>query len=358
MKNYFYYSCWCLLVILTGCWNGNDGWQEETILDLDDKPSIEMEAEVIPVSYGFLDVKDFYVLDDNTLIVVNKGRKDCPNVILADLTTGEILASTLFYGNGPNEALLVQSYMKDGILFIDDFAKSRLYRIDPRELLTAGSDYSPSMILDYSDLYTPFIIPLDSGGTFLVMNPYCFEDKTSGIKNDEVNRFFFYSSGDNVSKEFGPFKYDPYNVNQGYIIPSSENDRIVFIHSSLPAIEVYDSKGRKIRHIQGPSLLPARYAVNEDGGIAFSKDGIPYAYRSFFCSGNDLYVNYVGDYLKDYSSMKSTIIRMDFDGHALMSFTCPVFVSAFSVMDDGTIYGKGYDQDDTPVLWRLRPAQE
>lgn len=344
--------CFCSTI---SCRHGNlSEWPEDVSYNIDDGEVVKMDAEIVGHSYDFIRAMKFFVYSDSVLVVLNKPEENQYIVELANLKTGEVLAKSLMYGNGPLEALLNTSPSMDGnILYVKDAARRRLMSIDVDALLYNPSGYLPEVIDDYSDIPATYLTPLDEN-TMVYENYYCFNDKESGYVNEGQERLLFAPRGDHGTVRVGSPKYYTYNVSQGNIVPVKEKGRIFFSSSSLPLIEIYDYSGNKVKRINGPTILPVEYGI-QDGSVSF-RGRIPYAYL-YACKSDDrVYVNYIGDYYKgSYEDLHSTVMEFDFDGRLLRSYVSPVFLSTFSVASGGIIYGQGYDETDTVVLWKLTP---
>ena len=348
------------LMVLNSCRDSSgDNWpSEESFTFESGQQVIPLHAGIVECSRDYLYASKFFVYADSVMVVVNSPRENRPIVELADLRSGTLLAQTLMYGNGPFEALQAKPHMRGRFLFVEDFARQRLLRVDIHAMLVAPSDYLPEVIGEYNGLYPTFATQLDDH-TMLLENPYCFDDKTTGISNGPEDRFFFLKPGREKQLYQNERRYDTYNVSQGILVPFVESDRIFFLSLNLPQIEVYNGSGGKIKKLYGPTDLPVEYS-QRDGSVYF-RGQIPYGYLSATSFGGRLYANYIGGYFKkdeDYTKLHGSILELDMNGNLIRTFVSPVYISSFSVTSSGDIYGQGFDESYTHVLWKLSTQDE
>ncbi|MBQ9400292.1 MAG: hypothetical protein IJU27_06610 [Bacteroidales bacterium] len=329
----------------------SEEWPAEYDFSAGEEQKEPLRAELVESSRLFPRASRFFVYADSVLVVVNKPQEGSYLVELADLGTGKVLASTLMYGNGPLEALLPIPHMDSDALYLRDVVRRRVLLVDVAALLNAPSSYFPTVLDDYSDIRSTFATKLNEN-TMLYENAYCFADKHSGFVNNGQERIIFTSPGHHGNVKTGNPRYDTYNVSQGFIVPFDSSDRIFYVSSGEPLIEIYDSSGKKLKRLSGPGKLSVEYGLS--GEQVLFKGKIPYAFV-YACSYDErVYMNYIGDYFdNNYSALKSTILEMDLDGVLLKAYCSPVFISSFSIASDGIIYGQGYDVDNNVVLWKL-----
>ena len=342
-----------LLTLLLSCVNRTTDWPEDIRFTLDGITPIQLKAQIIDVSYEYMDAHSFFVFSDTIMVVVNKPREGIPIIQLAHIKTGEELARTLYYGNGPLEVLLPQSVLRDNTLYVDDSARQRVFAVNLNELLKQRSLYRPKLIYEYN-MPIGAIAPLDEEN-LVIANSYCFEDEASGYSNSGQNRLLFYSSSSGlIGENTRGRNYYTFNVTQGELASFSEDNRIFYASLNSPIIEIHDNRGNKIKRMRGPEDLPIVY-YNGDGDIMFEGD-FAYCYFGLFPMGKSLYLNYIGEFNdRGFENMKSTFMVLDMDGNIQRIYQSPVFVGRFSVTPDGIIYGQGYDQDRTRVMLKLTP---
>ena len=343
------------MVIALGCSHTNESeWPKDIAFTLEEGTIVRMDSEIVDFSYDFFRAQKFFVYSDSLLVILNRPEENHTIVEIANLKTGEVLAETLMYGNGPLEALLsISPQLRGSILYIKDAVRRRLMAVDVAEAVHNPSGYHPEVIDDYSGVPATFVTTLDDD-TIIYENSYCFEDKNADITNEGQERLIFAQRGNHGPISVGSPKYDTYNVSQGFIVPIKEENRIFFADLSLPVLELYDCTGKKIRRMNGPTELPAEYGVRD--GCVINKGKVPYAYLYACEHKGKFYANYIGGYyMHSYNDLHSTILEFDLDGNLLKSYVSPVFLSTFSITSDGTIYGQGYDETKTVVLWKLTP---
>lgn len=357
MINHFriVFTLLCLSSTIYSCSIRQTDWPEDYQIKLDEDITSSLEAEVMEVSYGFPGAMAFFVYSDTVLVVVNYPKQDLSLVQLADIETGNILAGTLLYGNGPEEVLMIIPMLREDVLYISDPARKRLISIDLDKLLKERASFHPDVLVDYStaSLTPGGLLPLDKD-IILMANPYCFEDEDTGWSNIGQERILFFNNGVITNTNNKGIRYNTFNVNQGEFAAFPDHDRIFYASYSTPLIEIFDTEGNKLKRLHGPEDLSVEY-YNDNGEIIFNRDA-PVAYPSIYQCGNSLYLNFVGDHLNSgHRNMKSTIIQMNPEGKILNIYKCPVYLRFFNVTKNGIIYGQGYDENDTSILLKIIP---
>ena len=270
-------------------------------------------------------------------------------VEIYNLNSGALIWDRFTKGNGPEEILMGRSDMFNDTLMLEDFMRDRIVLL-PIGKITTGEDFKPEF-QGYSVVSTrirPF------GGKLLAVNPYCFNDKQSGIHNDG-NRFILTDSSFNY-KETNSYQYETFNVTNGNFIISYDNDRIIYYSAAEPLIEVYDTDLNLLRTVTGPEL-PNRPELSLIGNMVMYSNGKPYAYKSASCCNRrHVYLTYIGELAtadRNYDDFDTYILKFDWDGNFIESYSIGHSVTSMSLSGDGkSLYVFGREHDGTDVLYR------
>lgn len=340
------------LALLMGysCSSYEDDWPETEELRLHPLIPVSFHQEIVETSRSHIRAKAFYIYADSILITVNKPSSEQAIVVLSQLSSGQVITRILTKGNGPGEVLDCICHMDGDILYINDFAKNKLFSLDIRHLLASSDVPDAVTVFDYRGYGpTPFVTSYD-GTSVLCENPYCFKYKRLHISNGNEKRFDRFHMDQERSLKH--HRYDTYNASQGMLVPLRDNNLVFYASLDRPWIELYDTLGNRKKLFTGPTKLPVEYAVHE-GRIVF-KDKIPYAYLGYGLSDGFIYFNYIGGYWENgYDNLHSTLLKFDRDGAYLGSLELPRYVSSFSVIHDYLIYGTGYDEHGETILWKF-----
>ena len=312
----------------------------------------KLRASVILDSYDFVRAKAFYVYRDSIMVIVNNPSNDCDFLELYNLNTHKLIKSFIKKGNGPGEMLSVSPFLSGDKLQLRDFVKSNLFTVNLEEAVTI-EDYKIPLPVHYGgDIPSPFVTSYDAE-SLIELNPYCFQDEALRINNRE-SRFLICKMGEPapVPEDVGS-KYDAYNVAQGEILVNPDKNRILYPSLDFPRLELYDYNLAPLKCIEGPDKLLASYRIEDGRAICFNRT-IPYSYLGSVTTEDFVYLSYIGDYYKDkVQDLKSYIFKFDWDGNWVESFDTGHYINKISISSDGTLYGCGYDDDGTLVLWRL-----
>ena len=353
------YSWVCITAIFimaVGCKKHSEAvFPENETLPMEVKTgATKLRASVILDSYDFVRAKAFYVYRDSIMVIVNNPSNDYDFLELYNLNSHKLIKSFLKKGNGPGEMLNVSPFKNDAELLMRDFVKRNLYIVD-LDAAVSKPDYRVPAPLKYGDtMGSPFVSKLDEK-RLIMLNPYYFVNKSLGIDNKEP-RFIFSEIGRPINKPLDKSdKYYAYNVSQGMLVVNKGKDRLVYASSDYAEIEIYDCSLNPLTRIEGPDEIIPSYRLDTDKSICYNKV-IPYSYMDIAYTEEYLYLCYIGDYFgrnDKLTDLCTYILKFDWDGHYLDSFDTGHYVDALSVGANAVLYGSGYDDDGTRVLWRL-----
>lgn len=292
---------------------------------------------------------NLYIVNDSIAVVHNSEQDERKLVEIYNLNSGALIWDRFTKGNGPEEILMGRSDMFNDTLMLEDLMRDRIVLL-PIGKITTGEDFKPEF-QDYSVVSTrirPF------GGKLLAVNPYCFNDKQSGIHNDG-NRFILTDSSFNY-KETNSYQYETFNVTNGNFIISYDNDRIIYYSAAEPLIEVYDTDLNLLRTVTGPELSN-RPELSLIGNMVMYSNGIPYAYKSASCCNRrHVYLTYIGELAtadRNYDDFDTYILKFDWNGNFIESYSIGHSVTSMSLSGDGkSLYVFGREHDGTDVLYR------
>ena len=351
---------WGILIFLVGgCTNHNsEVFPLTETLDLSVKENAKpLKAEIVQASYDFIHAKDFFVYQDSIMIVLNKPSTEVRFVEFYNLNTNTRINGFISKGNGPGEMLNTLAHIRGNLLFVHDFVKNQIVRINIDSVLQ-NPDYRLEPLIQFSNnIGSPFVT-FYRDDKLIMQNPFYFQDKELSIDNKTPR--FITEDNDSVSLQFDESFYYTYNVSQGLIIPNPVKNRLIYVSSFLNELAIYDMDLKPIKMITGPDNLKPTYRLDPGNQIAFDKM-VPYSYMGFWTDENSIYFSYIGDFffrnkrLKDFSSW---IFRFDWDGNLIESFYSPEYIKSLSKSsDDCMFYGRGFDQDGMTVLWKLSPVE-
>ena len=297
----------------------------------------------IPIS-----AQKIYICEDSIAVVCNKNSTWF--LELYNLNENRLIKQLLRHGNGPGEMLDVNFYFNNDTISIEDFQKDRIAVI-PIHNAVYGNDYEPE--LRTLSVQSQYKLPFK--GRLIALNPYCFINKEYGIDNN--GRRFIITDSNYVYEYPSIYRYDTFNVSYSIFFISHINDRIVFANTHEPELEIYDLRLNPLKKILGPEMPAQKYQIEEDGDVVFLNT-IPAAYSSFCHDESYFYVSYNGCLLSykndfDRSSLKSWIMKFDWDGNFIDSYYIDHYVKSMSLSNDGRyIYAFGIDREGENVFYK------
>lgn len=350
MKQILRFSAVCLISL----WLVSCGRTEENTVSLDmsvkNGATAVSSIEQIPLPEEFIAARKYYVYRDSLLIVWNRKLSDGYFLQFYDLSTGKLVRNCFRYGNGPEEALWVNAYLRGNTLLVNDMEKEQYCVINMDSI--RDNRYSlPRFKKLASGIST---ISQFKGGKILIENPYCFDSDEADIHYSDP-RFLV---SEPVSRSPIPHKGHRYNTinvaTSGHILYTTDWSRIVYASMNNPVIELYDSTLQLQKRIEGPDKLPIRY--HNDGSSVSYKKRIPYAYLG--CTGDDdgFYLSYVGGfYHKKMQNFDSYIFYFDWSGNLQGSYALNRYVDCLSLSTEPRVlYGTAYDEEDNPILVKIK----
>jgi hypothetical protein len=289
-----------------------------------------------------------YICEDSIAVVCNKNSEWFLG--LYNLNENRLLKNFLRRGNGPGEMLDVNFYFNNDTIGIEDFQKDRIAIIPIHDAV-------------YNDSYKPELRPLSVlsqyklpyKGRLLALNPYCFINKEYGIDNNGPR--FIITDSNYVYEDSSSYEYDTFNVSYSTFFISHINDRIVFVNTYKPELEIYDLRLNPLREILGPEMPSQKYLIEDDGDVVFLNT-IPAAYSSFCHDESYFYVSFNGNLLSykndfDTSVLKSWIFKFDWNGNFIDSYYIDHYVTSMSLSNDGRyIYAFGTDREGENVFYK------
>ena len=326
-------------------------------LDCSQAQRITLHADVVPdIADRFPAARHFYVYHDRILVTINRPSNGDAFVHLSELESGKALASAILYGNGPAEMLSVSEHLRDGVLYLKDYVKKRIVAL-PIDSLIQKPSFRASSFLDYSQYGKfPFVTFWDDQ-KMLAENPYCFSNKEYGIDNHDPERILILDTGASSRLKRKNYRFETYNVSQGFILPSRRHGRIIYASMNEPVLEVYDSVGNRIKAFLGPKKMDIPYRITDGRYVSFDQK-VPFAFQAPCLEEDAVFIVFIGDFLTDDHTekdiMHSTILELDWQGNLQCIYDAPVFLSTLSRTSDGVFYGTGYDKDGRTVLWELK----
>ena len=292
---------------------------------------------------------NIYVYEDSIAVVCNKRSEWF--LELYNLNENRLIKSFLRYGNGPGEMLDANFYFSKDTITVEDFQKDRLAVI-PLHDAVHNDSYNPE--LRTHSVQSQYKLPFK--GRLVALNPYCFINREYGINNDGPR--FILTDSNYVYKASSRYKYDTYNVSYSLFFISHINDRIVFVNTHEPTLEIYDLKFNLLKKIIGPEMPGTqKYQIEDDGQVIFL-NSIPAAYTSFCYDESCFYVSYNGALLSyknnfDRSLLKTWIMKFDWDGNFIDSYYIDYYIESMSLSKDSRyIYVFGTDSNGENVFYK------
>lgn len=345
-----------ICLCLCGCTvNKQTEWVRQVDIDESVKSeAIQLKAEIIEQSQQFINAKDFFVYNDSVLVVINKPKKDNPFVVFHNLNTDRNIAKYINLGNGPGEMLNCIAHIRGSNLYVHDFVKNTLSVIDVDSVLLYRECYKLRPFIRFSDTVGSPFVTMYGSGKLIMLNPYCFTDKSLKIDNRQP-RFIVLESDKDPYLTLNGKLYYAYNVSQGVIIPDVNRDRVIFASCFKSEIEFYDSGLNPILKISGPDKLTPSYRFNTNSDIIFNKT-VPYSYMGYCVDEDSIYLSYVGDYFTEDKPLRdfdSWIIEINWNGDIGKIYHSPEYIKTISKsVDKDVFYGRGFNEEGI-ILWKL-----
>ncbi len=333
--------------------------EKEEVVELDDRvktEALDLTVDTVWVDSVFLHARRFFVYRDSVLIVVNKPNSDCATLQLYNLKTQRPIADYLSQGKGPNEVLEASVNLEGDILILRDFIRKQVAFISLDSLLSVKGYTIP--LRQYR--YISFGLNRMGNGRTVFENPYCFQAKKQGIDN-KASRFLLGDAQTTLA-DFGTYRYNTFNVSQGFVVMNPDRNVLVYASLSEPVVELRDTVLNLQKRIKGPdSFDDIRYKVREDDTSipdVVYQGIVPYAYVGYCCDSVGFYLAYTDARLSgemtDERRFPCWIFRFDWAGNLVNSYAVGRYVNALSSGSDiHTIYATGYDDDMMPQLVRL-----
>lgn len=299
----------------------------------------------IPIS-----AQEIYICEDSIAVVCNKNSTWF--LELYNLNENRLIKHLLRHGNGPGEMLDVNFYFNNDTIGIEDFQKDRI-AIIPIHDAVYNDSYNPE--LRTLSLQSQYKLPFK--GRLIALNPYCFINKEYGIDNNGPR--FIITDSNYVYEDSSSYEYDTFNVSYSTFFISHINDRIVFVNTYKPELEIYDLRLNPLREILGPEMPSQKYLIEDDGDVVFLNT-IPAAYSSFCHDESYFYVSYNGALLSyknnfDRSLLKTWIMKFDWDGNFIDSYYIDYYIESMSLSKDSRyIYVFGTDSTGENVFYKYQ----
>jgi len=242
---------------------------------------------------------------------------------LLDLRRGT-MQELVNQGRGPGEALVAWdlSY-ENGTIQVYDIAGGKV--------LSCGvpGDYAPSEI-EETRLPTELVNSLrivQTRSGYAALSP-----PANGSRMILYNKELTQVREIPFPKEFTHGQFAPDNdMFQSLIAYSERADRIVTACQTAPYIEIYDSDGAMVHHIQGPFLFNGTIRDNEQ---------TKYTFAGLSVSEEEFMLGYDGHGYIDENSHIDDLLLFDFDGRPLKRYELPESWSMFDVdWKDQIVYG-------------------
>ena len=305
--------------------------------------SIELPQEFIYAKY-------FTVYKDSILIVLNKKMEDVYLVEFHNIKNKKELRKIFKYGNGPEELLSAKININKNQLIVDDYVKKEVSFINIDSIVNE-SNYKPTIIKYVIDARS---VVSYQNNKLLIDNPSCFVDQNFDIKN-QASRFIVVDINKTEDIQTKKQKYYTRNVSSGKIATNYFQNRIYYINSYLPEIELYDNNLNLTKRLIGPDILKVNYTII-DNEVIF-KRAIPFSYLDYCCNDDYLYTLYMGDFLTEEKALKENnlwIFKFDWDGNLIKSYSVPRYIENISIgIDENSFYATGYDNEENPILIKL-----
>lgn len=309
-----------------------------------------LKATSIELSQEFIYAKSFSVYDDSILIILNKRIEDVYLIEFHNLNDKKELKKIFKYGNGPEEILSAKININQNQLIVDDYIKKEISFINI-DSITNNTNYKPTIEKYNIDARSVISYP---NNKLLIDNPSYFIDQNFDIKN-QTSRFIVSDRDKAKDIQVEKQKYYTRNVSSGKIIANFPSNRIYYINSHLPEIEIYDNSLNLIKRLLGPDLLKVNYTIT-DNEIIFKK-AIPFSYLEYCCNDDYLYTLYMGNFLTEEKRLQDNnlwIFKFDWNGNLIESYSVPQYIENISISTDkDSFYATGYDSEENPILIKL-----
>lgn len=310
--------------------------------------AIKLEGQEVDLGTEYLYASRYMVYRDTILILCNKDNNEVKLLELYNMNNGELINSYFRKGRGPGELISSKYTLNEDLLVIDDFQNDWVAFMHLDSALI-DPEYIPKL-QKYN--YQSLTIMEDKNGKILILNPYCFKDDVAKIDNN-APRFIITEDNEKATKN--RYKYNTYNVVDGYIIANYEKDRVVFASMTAPpTIEIYDGDLNKLKELSGPENFEVKYHI-EDKWVSYY-GGTPISYYGSTLNDENFFVLYYGKIMGVDGKMnkwKPYLFVFDWEGNFQKSYLLDRYVYCLSISQDGSIlYATGHDKDNMPKLYQ------
>jgi hypothetical protein len=348
----------CLLLTLIcfyGCRDRLDAeWPKITVLDHEIKNNAKLlKAEIIEASHDYVSAISFFAYNDSIMIISNKESNDVYFVEFCNLNSNTITNRFIRMGNGPGEMLGTELYIRQNVLTVRDPVKCQVAEINIDSALYYP-DYRIARFVKYDNSIVTSCAMFFGANEIIMTNPDRFKDDELNICYDEP-RFITTKIGETTAQKPNDHRYSTDMVSRGIIAYNNDKSKVIFASYDLDEIELYDGMFNPVMLIKGPDHLKSTYAFIDN--MIIGKSPFPLSYRNVYSEAQYFYLSYVGEYDTPDSKWwehDSYIFKFDWDGNFIESFHVPKYINTITKSPDGDIfYGSSFDEDGTPVLWRL-----
>lgn len=313
--------------------------------------SIKDTAELLqPTSINFdfpITASAINLWHDSIAVVFNGNPIDRHFVEFFNMRTGQEVAAFFRKGRGPGEFLGTTYNFNNDTVQLHDPRLDLIVWL-PIDSIISGAFYEPDKPrhLSWNDFESYWVWPYQEG--LLGINKNCFTNKNLGVNYDGSR--FIVSDSSYSYKEKRKFKYDTFNAQHCNAFISYTKNRIVYMNSIEPEVELYDLNLKLLKKIEGPELpQKPKYAINDRNEILLVNE-VPYSYEAQCHDEDYFYLTYIGEFLSgeinyDPSNFSSYIFQFDWDGNFIDSYLIDCYVISLSLSDDGKkLYVFGTDK--------------
>lgn len=350
MRHIYIIGSIILYLFLLSCTKKQDNRNVVNLKNEIKKECTALKASFIELPQEFIYARYYSVYKDSILIVLNKKIEDIYLIEFHNLKTKKGIRRIFRYGNGPEELLSANININQNLLIVDDYVKKEISFIDI-DSITNDPNYKPAISKYIIDART--VVPYNNN-KLLMDNPSYFVEPNLGINNETPH---FIIADVNKTAEIKPVKQKYYtrNVSDGKIITNYSHNRIYYINSNLPEIELYDNNLNLIKQLVGPDELKINYTII-DNEVVFKKT-IPYSYMDYCCNDDYVYTLYMGDFMTEEKRLQDNdlwIFKFDWDGNLINSYSVPQYINKISIgIGEDNLYATGYNDEENPILIKL-----
>ena len=320
-----------------------------------DAVSLSMEEVELD---GLLETaRNYFVFNDSVLTVINDGNSGKPFIQFYNINNLSLIYQAIYKGNGPGELLSVICKNSGDYLLIDGSMNKRYARVNVGDYLQ-----DPAHAIKYHD-YSFDVQNLDlwNDSMFIVGNTYCFHSKRMNIHQD-VPRLLILDGKTTIHYES---LLSAISICGGRIALKPDHSRILFASSQQPFIEVYDSDLNLLKTIEGLDDYDFEYDVRQ--GFIQRSNTSAITYKQTCYDDTAVYYAYEGSITKldlsggglkieqpDYSTLKTYILKFDWDGNLQKSYYISgVNVRSMSMDSYGNMF-IGCLKDGVEKMYKVR----